>query len=91
VPVTDHVRVLFTVKEFDGGDKIPYRVFLSLEARRKDEDLASAAVVDRMSLWLKPGATYDDAKELANILNEKIDTAARLSFYKRDSAETKPS
>ena len=73
------------------ADQDPAAGFLSLETRRSDEGPEVGPVVNRMSLWLKPGATYEDARALANMLNEKIDTAALLSFYKRDPGETKPS
>jgi hypothetical protein len=84
VPETEHVRVHFTVKEYAVDGTTPNRVFLSLEARDKKRDFAGT--VDRMTLWLKPGATYEDARELANILNQRIDTAGLLTFYKVDSS-----
>ena len=70
VPEMEHIRVHFTVTECAVDGTTPDCVFLSFEARDKESDFAGT--VDRMTLWLKPGATYEDARELANVLNQRI-------------------
>ena len=63
--MTERAQYIFTVKEYDGG--VPW---LMLDLLRSPD--IGILQKQMLGLDLRPGTTYDEARELANILNAKI-------------------
>lgn len=70
---TEHVRVRFTVKEMD-ADSPPFLAFEPADGKASE---AVKDAVSQMTLWLG-GGTYEDAQDLAELLNSKVQTVGMM-------------
>lgn len=67
-PTTEHTRCKFTVKEANGDTR-----FLCVEPY---EPGLSVLQNGSLGMWLKEGTSFDEARELASLLNEKLSTVS---------------